>query len=271
MFLPDHLSRTAQHEFTKPEEPFQVFSLELEGLNPIQALKVTPERLEQLQLCTGQDKTLQTLKTTVLTGWPMQKEQVPVNIREYWSYREELTVHNGILFKGSRVVIPRVMRSEVKSRIHSSHLGVEACLCKARDTVSWPNMNAEVWDMIKQCSTCNEFQAKNQKQPMQSHQLPDHPWSRVATDQFKLHCKEYIVLVDFYSDFIEAKQLEENTSSSVIEFLKEQFSRYGIPDTIKTVLNLLVMSFSNFYVIGSLYTCHPSHTTTGPMEKWRRQ
>ena len=114
MFLADHLSRAAQHEVTMPEESFQVFSLELGSLNPMQALKVTPERLEQLQRCTGQDEALQTLKTTVLTGWPMQKEQVPVNIREYWSYREELTVHNGILFKGSRVVIPRVMRPEVK-------------------------------------------------------------------------------------------------------------------------------------------------------------
>ena len=234
MFLADHLSRAAQHEFTRPEEPFQVFSLDLESLNPIQALKVTPERLEQLQRCIGQDETLQTLKTTVLTAWPMQKEQVPVNIREYWSYREELTVHNGILFKGSRAVIPRVMISEVKSRIHSSHLGVEACLRKSRDTVFWPNMNAEVRDLIKQCSICNEFQSKNQKQPMQSHQLPDRPWSRVAPDQFKLHGKEYIVLVDFYSDFIEVKQLEENTSSSVIEFFKEQFSRYGVPDTLVT-------------------------------------
>ena len=158
MFLADHLSRAAQHEVTMPEESFQVFSLEVESLNPMQALKVTPGRLEQLQRCTGQDEALQTLKTTVLTGWPMQKEQVPVTIREYWSYREELTVYNGILFKGSRVVIPRVMKSD----------------------------------------------------------------------------KEYLVLVDFYSDFIEVKQLQENTSSSVIEFLKEQFSRYGIPDTLVT-------------------------------------
>ncbi|KAL9976934.1 hypothetical protein ACROYT_G014281 [Oculina patagonica] len=151
------------------------------------------------------------------------------------------------LFKGSRVVIPRVMRPEVKSRIHSSHLGVEACLRKARDTVFWPNMNAEVRDLIKQCSICNEFQAKNQKQPTQSHQIPDRPWSRVAADQFKIHGKEYIVLVDFYSDFIEVKQLQETTSSSVIEFLK-----YGIADTLVT---------DNSHVIGSLYTCHPPRTT----------
>ena len=69
---------------------------------------------------------------------------------------------------------------------------------------------------------------------MQSHKLPDRPWSRVAEDQFKLHSQDYIVLVDFYSDFIEVKKLEENTSSSVVEFLKEQFSRYGIPDSLVT-------------------------------------
>ena len=77
-------------------------------------------------------------------------------------------------------------------------------------------MNAEVSDQIKQCSICNEFQAKNQKFPMQSHELPDHPWSRVAADQIRLHGKEYMVLVDFYSDFMEVQKLEENTSSSVI-------------------------------------------------------
>ena len=42
------------------------------------------------------------------------------------------------------------------------------------------------------------------------------------------------MLVDFYSDFIEVKDLHENPSTAVIEFLKEQFSRYGIPDTLAT-------------------------------------
>ena len=140
MVLADHLSRAAQHETLKTAEPFQVFSLKLETLDPMLALKITPERLEQLQRSTGQDDTLQTLRTTILTGWPMQKEEVPFKIREYWSYRDELTVHNGVLFKGSRVVIPQRLEPEVKSRIHSSHLGVEACLRKAKDTVFWPGI-----------------------------------------------------------------------------------------------------------------------------------
>ena len=46
--------------------------------------------------------------------------------------------------------------------------------------------------------------------------------------------KDYITLLDFYSDFIEVKELQEDTSSTVIVFLKEPFSRYGIPDTVVT-------------------------------------
>ena len=92
---------------------------------------------------------------------------------QYLARREKISVEtDGVLFKGSRVVIPQILRPEVKSRIHSSHLGVEACLRKARDTVFWPGMDAEVRDQIQQCLICNEFQAKNQKLPMQSHQLP---------------------------------------------------------------------------------------------------
>ena len=131
----------------------------------------------------------------------------PSLLREFWNYRDELAVHNGVLSKGTRAIILRIMRPEVMSRMHASHLGVEACLRKTRDTVFWPSMNAEVRNQIKQCSTCSEFQAKNPKEPMQSHLIPDRPWSRVATDQFKLHGKDYIVLVDYYSDFIEVKDL----------------------------------------------------------------
>ena len=96
MFLADHLSRAAQYETTVPKDSFQVFSVDLEKINPMQALKISPKRLEQLQRCTGQDESLQTLKTTILIGWPAKRDQAPVNIREYWNYRDELSAHNGM-------------------------------------------------------------------------------------------------------------------------------------------------------------------------------
>ena len=185
-----------------------------------------------MQKATAQDLALETLNTTVVTGWPEKKEQVPIQVRDFWNYREEISLRNGILLKNQRVIAPKAMRLEILSRIHSSHQGVASCLQKARDIVFWPGMSAEIKDQVEEFSVCAEFQAKNASQPLQSHQIPNHPWSKIATDLFTLHSKNYITAVYYFSDFIEVSELQDTTSTSVIQALKEQFSRHGIPETV---------------------------------------
>ena len=143
IYIADHLSRTSMSDSGTPDKEFQVFALELEGIGPLSIVKISSERLAQLQKATEQDPVMQTLKTTILMGWPTEREEVPVLIREIWTYREELTLHNCVLFKNQRLIIPRAPSTEVTSKIHSSHLGIEACLWKTRDLVFWPSMNAE--------------------------------------------------------------------------------------------------------------------------------
>jgi len=50
---------------------------------------------------------------------------------------------------------------------------------------------------------------------------------------FTLQRKEYVVLVDYYSDFVEVQEVADTTSPTIIQFLKEQFSRHGIPDVLE--------------------------------------
>ena len=196
MYLADHLSR-AQCTDTEDDrlDEFQVFALEVEQLNPFNSIKVSPEKLAQLQMSTSQDTGLQTLKDMVLTGWRNQRSQVPIIIQDYWNYREEISVHNGVLFKNHRVIVPKVMQAETLLRVHSSHLGIESCLRKARDLVYWPHMSADIKAMVGKCTICAEHQVRNAKQPMQTHEIPDRPWSRVASDLFNLNGKDYVVLV----------------------------------------------------------------------------
>ena len=132
MYVADHLSRAyLKDQGDQSHDEFQVFAIELEEINPLDTVKITSERLAQLQKATEQDPVMQTLKSTILVGWPDTREQVPISIREYWNFREDLSLHNGILFKSQRVIIPRALRPEMISRLHSSHLGIEACLRKA--------------------------------------------------------------------------------------------------------------------------------------------
>lgn len=127
---------------------------------------------------------METLKTTVLTGWPERRDECPVQVRDYWNYREKISLYNGLLFKSQRVIFPKAMRSEILSRIHSSHQGIVSCLRKAKDIVFWPGMNSEIKALVERCSVCAEFQAKNASQPMQSNRIPERPWSIIATDLF---------------------------------------------------------------------------------------
>ena len=232
MFVADHLSRAYLRETSPDEEEFQVFALEVERMNPFDTLKISSEGLSKLQKATEQDHVMQILKNTILMGWPEQREEVPMQIREYWNYREELTIHNGILFKNQRVIIPKAMQTEVTARAHSSHQGIESSIRRAKDVMFWPSMKSDIQEAVTKCEIYAEFQASNPKQPMQSHQIPDRPWSRVSSDLFTLNSRSYIILVDSYSDFIEVAELKETTSSDVIAFLKEQFSRHGIPDVL---------------------------------------
>lgn len=232
MYVADHLSRAYLADQGEPGDEFQVFALELEEINLLNNVKITSERLAQLQKATEQDPVMQSLKNTVLIGWPETRDQVPVPIQDYWNFREELTLYNGVLFKNQRIIIPQALRSEVVARLHSSHQGIEACLRKARDRVFWPAMHHDIKNAVTTCQICAEFQSNNASMPMQSHEIPDRPWSRLATDLFTLKSKDYIVLVDYYSDYIEVSPITDATSSAIIKFLKVQFSRHGIPDVL---------------------------------------
>jgi hypothetical protein len=49
------------------------------------------------------------------------------------------------------------------------------------------------------------------------------PWEKISTDFFELHGKYYLVLVDYYSNFVEVEHLTTTTREHVIIKCKSQF------------------------------------------------
>ena len=62
---------------------------------------------------------------------------------------------------------------------------------------------------------------------MQTSKFPDRPWSRPAVGMFTLQRKEYIFLVDYYSNFVEVQELSEITSPIITKFLKQTWNPLG--------------------------------------------
>lgn len=56
--------------------------------------------------------------------------------------------------------------------------------------------------------------------------------AKIAVDLFELDKQEYVVMVDYYSKFFEVSHLSNSKSKTVINHIKPQLARYGIPEVI---------------------------------------
>ena len=70
---------------------------------------------------TQADETLQILITVIQEGWPDEKSELPPQAAAYFHCRDEVAVYDGLVYKGSRVVVPSSMRNEIKDALHEAH------------------------------------------------------------------------------------------------------------------------------------------------------
>ena len=217
----DTLSRAPLHEVPQSEV-----------INHIFYTPIKTDRLQQIKLATLADDTLTQLKAIITKGWPNSKDEVPPTVLPYFSYRDELTVQDGIVLRGERVVIPLSMRGDIKDKVHAGHLGINSCLRRARELVFWPGMSSEIRQYIESCGVCATYCDRQPAEPLVLNKVPNRPFSTVASDIFTIEGHDYLVTVDCYSTFIEVDRLTNLTTEEVIVKLKHHFARYGIPDTL---------------------------------------
>lgn len=117
-------------------------------------------------------------------------------------------------------------------RIHEGHLGVEKCKRRARETVFCPGINKDIERLISRCETCQKHRNKQTKEPMMLSDVPTAPWHKVGMDLFHLKGKDYLVVIDYYSNFPEMALLANMTSACVITHVESIFARHGIPHTV---------------------------------------
>ena len=161
-----------------------VHAVTFENIDMTEGLSVSPRRLQELRDATASDCVLQKLIQVTLGGWPSQKSDTDLDVRAYYNVRHELTMHNGLVFKDNRIVVPTSVRKDIIATVHRSHQGIRGCIRRAKDAVYWPLMKQEITDYVNQCSVCNTYRPEQCKEPLMPHAVPDRPWAKVAADLF---------------------------------------------------------------------------------------
>ncbi|XP_045023114.1 uncharacterized protein K02A2.6-like isoform X4 [Daphnia magna] len=183
---------------------------------------------------TALDPTLQLLKTVIQKGWPEKRAQCPAAVKPYWSVRSELSMVEGILLCGSRLVVPMSLRRETMEGIHDGHFGETKSVLRAKSAVYWPGWEDQVKNMVASCSVCQENRGRNPKLPLHPVRLPDYAFQLVSADLFEFERVNYILLVDAYSKWPCVVPLKSTTSSAIIEEMSRFFCDFGRPEELES-------------------------------------
>ena len=163
-------------------------------------------------------------------GWPAM-QCLPSNVKEYYSVRNELTAMNGLLLRGVHIVIAVALRSGMLDKLHTGHQGIVKCRDRARQSVWWPGLNRQIEERISSCTQCNKDRYQSPELLIPST-MPTLPWQKVGTDLFQWKDSTYLLIIDFFSRYIELANLHHTTFEDVILHMKSIFSRHGIPEVV---------------------------------------
>ncbi|XP_044574131.1 uncharacterized protein K02A2.6-like [Drosophila ananassae] len=160
----------------------------------------------------------------------------PATSIKLYPFRHELTNIGTIMLRGVRIVIPTTLRRTVLVLAHEGHPGESAMKRRLRTKVWWPQIGRDTEKFVKDCLDCILVSQAISPPPMKRTEFPNGPWLSVATDLLgPLPNNEYIlVLIDYYSRYMEFKFLRSITSQSIIEACKDIFSRLGYPKALRT-------------------------------------
>ena len=164
-------------------------------------------------------------------------------------------MEDGIVLKGTNIVIPHKKHQAMLNLIHKGHLGLNKYKLRAKDTVYWPGLNKQLEKLVLNCELCLKYSfSKHKQKPSQflGQKIPVHPWTKLATDIFHFESSSYLLIVDYTSRFPVVCKLSSMTGLHVANHCKQIFSEYEWPETL----------------ISDNSSCYTSQAFTGVMQSY---
>lgn len=220
----DHANADVLSRF--PVEDEQNLATEL----PINYFSYTddlPVSAQEISAETHKDPVLGKVLNYTMNGWP--KHNSDENLKDYFSRRRELTVDQGCILWGLRVVIPPRYRERLVKELHQEHTGIVRMKSVARSYFWYPKLDADIEQIASDCDVCASMKNSAPQAPFMPWSRTEKPWQRVHIDFCELSGKHFLIMVDAYSKWICVEPMNTTTSTKTINVLRSWFAIYGLP------------------------------------------
>lgn len=134
----DYLSRsssltdyTEESDITSECEAHILAVLELSDLSDLTITKIIQGQRT--------DETCKKLQKLIMDGWE-DKRKLDIDVKLYYQFQDTLTVNEGIIMRGTRIIISKNLRGEALRALHLGHQGFTKCYERAKYSVWWPGI-----------------------------------------------------------------------------------------------------------------------------------
>ena len=196
----------------------------------VSQINVLPVSVMQLCKATRADLVLSKVLNFLRSGWP---SNIPDPVKPYFSRRDELSIEEGCVLWGMRVIVPKKLQSEVLNMLHEGHVGIVKMKMIARSYVWWPGIDKTIEQLVKSCKSCQEVQKAPETAPLHPWIWPGKPWVRVHLDfAGPFLGKSFLIAVDAYSKWPEIIEMSATSATQTIAVLRQIFTTHGIPEQL---------------------------------------
>ena len=84
---------------------------------------------------------------------------------------------------------------------------------------------------MERCELCQKHRSQL-KEPLLPTPLPDRPWQKVGMDLFEWSKRDYLLIIDYFSRYIEIAELKSTLAEVTIRAIKEVFARHGTAELV---------------------------------------
>ena len=225
----DALSRLPAAENALDKVPIPAETIHL-----LEFFDSSPVSSAQIGGWTNRDPVLSAVYRYVRDGWPDSGDSLCPDFQPYKSRIGELSVQDGCILWGSRVVIPPQGRAAILKLLHEGHAGECRTKMLARMYLWWPKLDEDICDMVRSCDRCQELKGKAPEAPLHPWQWPTKPWQRVHADYCTANGWMFLILVDAHSKWMDVYPTRSADSAITIEKLRTSFASWGVPVTLVT-------------------------------------
>ena len=173
-----------------------------------------------------------------------------------------MTIEDGLLLKGTHIIVPHTLHPEMIQLLHTGHLRLEKYLNRAKQSMYWPELYDELKELITNCTTCLKFSSQKptclSNRQYAGHEIPVHPWSKLASDIFNFEGDSYLLIVDYTSQFPIIRKLSSMTVKAIAHHIQALFAEYRWPDTLVTD-NGTLLHQQGVPNANGIHACKPHH------------